>query len=546
MKIMVKLLLSIILLFLLFNACTMKEKADLILHNGIIYTVDSDFNMAEAFAVKDGKIIAVGTNDEILGKFEADSMIDAEQKVVYPGFIDAHCHFYGYGLSFQQVDLRGCKDENEVFTRVQEFSEIHPDGWIEGRGWDQNDWPEKEFPSGAKLSELFPDRPVYLWRIDGHAALVNEKAMQLAGIDEHSIVAGGRIHFSDNQKGGVLVDMAMGVIESEIPDVNIEQNRRALIDAQERCFEVGLTTVDDAGLQNNIIHLIDKMQEAGVLKMRIYAMLEPDTANIEEFVKKGIYTTERLTVRSVKLYADGALGSRGAWLLEPYSDETESKGFLLNDTSYYYEMAELCSKNGFQLNTHAIGDAANQLMLTIYSMYNERHQDKRWRIEHSQVIAERDFDLFGNYGIIPSIQPTHATSDMYWADERLGVRIANAYAYKRLLQQNGWIPLGTDFPVEEISPFLTFYAAVFRVDKEGWPEGGFQIEDALSREEALRGMTIWAAKSNFEENEKGSIEIGKYADFIIVDTDLMTCDAKDVLGAKVLQTFIGGERVYHN
>lgn len=540
------LMMSTFILIVIFNACTMKENADLILHNGMVYTVDSAFSTAEAFAVRDGKIIAVGSNDEILSKYTSDSMVDARQNPVYPGFIDAHCHFYGYGLTLQQVDLRDCKDENEVFERVKKFAETHPDGWIEGRGWDQNDWPKKEFPSGTKLSELFPDRPIYLRRIDGHAALVNAKAIELANINSDTKVIGGLIYFSDKNQGAILIDMAMTLVENVIPKESEDESTRALLDAQKICFSYGLTTIDDAGLHNNIIHLIDQLQKDGALKMRIYAMLEPDSANISEFINKGIYLTERLSVRSVKLYADGALGSRGAYLLEPYSDEPDTRGLLLMDSAYYYEIAKICAKNGFQLNTHAIGDAANQFILTVYSMYNERYKDLRWRIEHAQVLAERDFDLFGNYGIIPSVQPTHATSDMYWAEKRLGQRIENAYAYKRLLQQNGWIPLGTDFPVEEISPFLTFYAAVFRKDKEGWPETGFQIQDALTREEALKGMTIWAAMANFEETQKGSIETGKYADFIIVDTDLMKCDAKDVINAKVLQTFIGGERVYHN
>lgn len=517
----------------------MKQSTDLILHNGKVYTVDSEFSVVEAFAVKDGKIIAVGSNDEILGKYESDSIIDAGGKAVFPGFIDAHCHFYGYGMNLTQADLNGCGSEKEMLKRVQSWATQNPDGWIVGRGWDQNDWPEKKFPNRKTLDSLFPERPVYMTRVDGHAALVNAKALELAGINSEKQLKGGIIKFAD----GILIDNAMELVTAIIPAPTEQQQIEAIQKAQNNCFSVGLTTVDDAGLSLQVVKLIEKLQNKGALKMRVYAMLDPTEENFEAFKKP--YSTNRLNVRSFKIYADGALGSRGAWLLEPYSDDPENRGLLLQDTAYYHFWAKRCKENGFQLNVHAIGDAANQLMLTIFALYNEKSDDLRWRIEHAQVIAKRDMDLFGTYGIIPSVQPTHATSDMYWAEERLGKRISGAYAYQKLLEQNGWLPLGTDFPIENINPLLTFFAAVARQDAKAWPKDGFMPENKLSREQALKGMTIWAARANFEENQKGSIEVGKWADFVILDHDIMQCPLKDVLISKVLRTVVGGETVFY-
>lgn len=534
-------LLLVVMLLCSFS-CKNKQNADLILHNGMVYTVDSAFSVAEAFAVKDGKIIAVGTNEEILDNFRSDSVIDAGGKAVYPGFIDAHCHFYGYGTNLTKVDLSDCTSENEMFSRVEQWADNNPEGWILGRGWDQNEWPQKVFPDKSGLDSLFPDRPVYLTRVDGHAALVNTAAMKMAGISSATKISGGVVELKGGSPSGILIDNAMDLVYSKIPQPTEEQSEDALLKAQQNCFAVGLTTVDDAGLPLRIVKLIEKMQDAGTLKMRIYAMLDPTEENFQAFRKPLIQ--DRLSVRSFKIYADGALGSRGAWLLEPYSDDAKNSGLLLQDTGYYYLWAERCSKNGFQLNVHAIGDAANQLMLTVFARYNERSKDLRWRIEHAQVIAETDFDLFGNYGIIPSVQPTHATSDMSWAGDRLGSRVKNAYAYRRLMQQNGWIPLGTDFPVENINPMFTFFAAVARQNEDCMPEGGFQITDALSRKEALRGMTIWAAMANFEEKQKGSIEVGKVADFVILDRDIMKCQIREARDAKVLRTVLNGETVY--
>jgi predicted amidohydrolase YtcJ len=315
--------------------------------------------------------------------------------------------------------------------------------------------------------------------------------------------------------------------------------------AQANCFEQGLTTVVDCGLNWNEVEKIDSLQKNGELKMRVYAMLSDAPQNYDWIFKRGRIKNPYLNVRSFKVYADGALGSRGAALLQPYSDRPDWKGFLLSQPSHFDSVASLLYEKNFQMCTHAIGDSGNRTMLKIYARYLKGKNDRRWRIEHAQVVNPDDLDLFGQYSIIPSVQPTHATSDMYWARERLGEeREKGAYAFRQLKAQNGWIPLGTDFPVEDISPFKTFYAAVFRMDSAGFPKGGYQPENSLSRIDALRGMTIWAAKGNFEEEEKGSLEKGKYADFIMLDIDLMKADPDQVLNAKVLQTWVGGRVVY--
>ena len=344
---------------------------------------------------------------------------------------------------------------------------------------------------------------------------------------------------------GILIDNAIDLVSSKIPSQTDEQFAKALKDAEKNCFAVGLTTIDDCGLSFQAAEGIKAMQASGSLKMRLYVMLSDEKANFDWLEKTGAIKTDRLNVRSFKVYGDGALGSRGACLLQPYSDKPGHYGFLLSKREHFDSVANWIAQKGFQLCTHAIGDSGNRTILNIYAKYLSSKNDRRWRIEHAQVVNQADFNLFGSYSIIPSVQPTHATSDMYWAGDRLGSeRVKGAYAYKQLLQQNGWLPLGTDFPVEDISPFKTFYAAVIRKDAKGWPAAGYQTENALTREEALRGMTVWAAKSNFEEKEKGSLERGKFADFIILDKDLMKAGESELLQVNVLKTFLGGEKVY--
>ncbi len=530
---------------LLVLSCSVK-KVDLIVHHATIYTVDSSFSVAEAMAISDGKIVAVGTNDEIMKKYSGREAINAEGKIIYPGFIDAHAHFVGYGKSLFEVNLFGCNSWSEVLQRVKQFADEHPnEPWIRGRGWDQNKFPGKQFPTNDSLNILFPDKPVMIGRVDGHAAVANAKALELAGIQPGQTIVGGEIETKNGKLTGVLIDNAESLVDKVIPKATKADYEKWLLAAQKNCFEQGLTTITDCGISYSDVDIIDALHKSDKLQMRLYVMLSDAKENYDAYLAKGPYKTDKLFVKGFKLYGDGALGSRGACLLHPYSDKPEWSGFLLSAPSHFDSVANILSKTDFQMCTHAIGDSGNRTILNIYAKYLNGRNDKRWRIEHAQVVNENDFSMFGANSIIPSVQPTHATSDMYWAKDRVGAeRIKGAYAYKQLLQQNGWIPLGTDFPVEDISPFKTFLAAVVRKDASGFPANGFQIENALTRQDAIRGMTIWAAKAGFMEKEIGSLEIKKKADFIILDKDLMKVDEKEMLNVKVQATYSGGKKVY--
>lgn len=523
----------------------MKKPADLIVKNAKVYTVDKAFSKAEAFVVNDGKFVAVGSNEDILTEYHSDQIIDAENKPVYPGFYDAHCHFYGYGLGLQHADLVGTNSFKEIMEILKEHHQDHPGEWLVGRGWDQNDWENKAFPNKEPLDKMFPNTAVILIRIDGHAVVVNSEAVERLGISVNDEFPKGEAIVEDGEFTGVFLENTADRFKDLIPDPDIKTQTKALLEAQENCFVVGLTSVMDAGLHKEVINLIDSMHQQGKLKMRIDAMLSANEENFKAFMEKGVYKTNRLHVHSVKMYADGALGSRGAKLIEPYNDDPDNTGILVNEPGHIREVAQRVYEHNYQLNIHAIGDLATRLLLEIYGDILEKDNDRRWRIEHAQIVHPDDFDKFGKYNVIPSMQSTHATSDMYWAGDRIGKeRLKGAYALKDLLEENGWLPMGTDFPIENINPMHTFYAAVARKDLEGYPENGFQMENALSREETLRSMTIWAAKGSFEENEKGSIEKGKWADFVIMDRDIMEVDIDKVPGAQVLKTFSAGEMVY--
>jgi predicted amidohydrolase YtcJ len=513
-----------------------------------VYTVDSAFSKTEAVAVKDGKIVATGTTAQLQQEFNAKEVIDLQGKFLYPGFIDAHAHFYRYGLGLQTANLTGSTSWENIQQLLGDFKKgLAPvkGQWIIGRGWDQNDWPVKEFPVNEKLNEMFPDNPVILTRVDGHAAIVNDHALQQAGINAQTKLTGGDVVVANGKPTGLLIDNAIDLVSAKIPPATDEQIKSALLTAQQNCFAAGLTTIVDCGIDYDDVLQIEKANASGDLKMRLYVMLSDAKKNYDAIFKRGKIKTDRLNVRSFKVYGDGALGSRGACLIQPYTDKPGHTGFLLSNPEHFDSVAAVLYKNQFQMCTHAIGDSGNRTILNIYGKYLKEKNDLRWRIEHAQVVNENDFNLFGKYSIVPSVQPTHATSDMYWAEQRLGPkRVKGAYAFNELLKQNGWIPLGTDFPVEDIDPLKTFYAAVFRRDVKGWPDQGYQIENALTREATLRGMTIWAARSNFEEAEKGSIEKGKFADFVLLDTDLLTAAFEQVLKTTVLKTICGGEIVY--
>ncbi len=541
---MKKILLSLVLLWL-GMACNPKQEVDMLVFNGNIYTVDDNFPRACCFAVDNGKIIEVAENADLFEKYTSKVLRDVKGKTVIPGIIDAHCHFYGLGLNQQVVDLVGTKSYEEVLQRVMQFQKENPSNFIQGRGWDQNDWEVKEFPTKEKLDELFPDIPVALRRVDGHALLVNQKALDLAGIDKETEVPGGEIVKKDGAITGVLVDGPMMLIAAVMPKPDRLTQIRALKEAEALCFDYGLTTVNDAGLDRSTIELIDSLQGTGELKIRIYAMVSNTPENLDHFLGKGIIKTDRLNVRSIKVYGDGALGSRGAALKAPYSDMPGHFGAMVTPANQIEALAQRIAASDYQMNTHAIGDSANLVVLKAYEKALAGKPNRRWKVEHAQIIAPADFDYFEkDLGIIPSVQPTHATSDMYWAVLRLGMaRMSGAYAFKTLLDKAGTVALGTDFPVEKVSPFLTFYASVDRQDLDNYPEGGFQRKDALSREETLKGMTLWAAYSNFEEEEKGSIEAGKNADFVVLSHDIMTIAVDSIPYIEAEQVYVGGEAV---
>lgn len=537
-----------ILWILLFPIITFAQKqtADLIVYNAVVYTVDNQFVTAEAFAIKGGKFLATGSSKAILAKYNAKQKIDAKGKSVFPGLYDPHSHFMGLGQMLSQCDLVDTKSYEEIIERLKKFDAEHKDeSWLIGRGWDQNDWDIKVFPTKDLLDKAFPNKPVVLTRIDGHATIINSKAIELAKISPTSKVNGGVVEVIDGQLTGILVDNAMGLVKRVIPQATEKDKRKMLLAAQKECLKLGLTTVSDAGLNQDDIELIDKMNKEGSLKIRNYVMVSLGIRNLDYYIKKGIYKTDRLNVRSFKLYADGALGSRGACLLKPYSDEPSKTGFLLLSAAELERSLTQIYNSGFQANTHCIGDSANRLILNLYGKLLKTKNDRRWRIEHAQVVDNQDVPKFGKYSIIPSIQATHATSDMYWADERLGdVRVKTAYAFQDLLKQNGVIANGSDFPVEFVNPLYGFHSAVARQDAKNFPEGGFQMENALTREQAIRAMTIWSAYANFEEKERGSIEAGKMADFVILEEDLMKIPKEKLRNVKVLNTFVGGEKVF--
>ena len=551
MAMMVRLL-GIFILSLLVLGCQKKQEIDLIVFNAQVISLDDADPEAQAFAVHHGKIIFTGTNAQVFDRFESQNNLDAQAKTIMPGIIDAHAHFYQLGLGLQEVDLRGTTSKEEVIKRISDFVPYQNAEFIVARGWDQNDWVDQSYPTKEDLDAVFPEVPVALQRVDGHALWVNSKALALAGIDRSVSVAGGMIMGDDwGNPTGILVDAPCDRVLELVPEPTLEISTQALKSAEQYCFSMGLTGVHDAGLRRPIIELIDSLQETGAFKMKIDAMVSNIEPDVSYFMDKGPIVKHRLRVGAIKVYADGALGSRGAALRAPYSDDPEHFGAIITPMDELEVLANRAIQAGFQVNTHAIGDSANVAVLRVYQktlapFIATQDENIRWRIEHAQVVPPDYFKVFSK-NIIPSVQPTHATSDMYWVHERLGSdRMKGAYAYNSLLTQAGMLALGTDFPVEFVNPMFTLSSAVYRRDKSGYPESGFYPDEAITREQALKGMTLWAAYANFSEDQRGSIQPGKDADFILLDQNPLTCPVEKLSEIKVLKTFIDGEQVYES
>ena len=521
--------------------CSNKEQVDLLVYDALIYTVDDHFAKAEAFVVKDGRFVAIGNTADIRARYASDKELDMQGSPVYPGFHDAHCHFTGLGKNLQFVNLRGATSFQEVLDRVAAHYTTYPSGWIAGAGWDQNLWEDKRFPTNEELNKLYPNIPVVLKRVDGHAIVANEEAIRRVGIKiNDTAVLTGEAQVQQGAFTGIFLENTADRFMSLVPEPDSEELAGLFSRAETLCFQYGLTSVSDAGLPLSYIELLDSLQQSGRLSLRIDAWMEPSDDNFERF--KAPYRTDKLTVGCLKLYMDGALGSRGAWMLSPYSDSPATSGIQVITDEQFIAYCQKAFDAGLQVATHCIGDAANRRTIAHYARFLKGENDLRWRIEHAQILAPEDFADFSKYSIIPSVQPTHATSDMFWAIDRVGSRLQGGYAYRELKEQLGWLPFGTDFPVEEVNPIYSFFAAVCRKNLDFQPENGFQTENALSREDALRAMTIWAAKASFDENVKGSIEPGKWADFVVLDKDIMTAAERDIPTINVISTFVAGEK----
>ena len=540
--------------FLVYLVLNAPHMADILLYNGKVYTVDADFSMAEAVAVRGGRIIAVGKTSDLLDRFEAQESVDLQGKPLYPGFIDAHAHFLSLGLSLLMLDIVGTSSSEQVASMVRDrVRGWKPGRWVRGRGWDQNDWSVKEFPTREILDAVAPDNPVYLWRIDGHAVWVNRTVLDLAGVTKETRdPEGGRIvRDARGNPTGIFIDNAIDLLIPVIPEYTTDELLEAGKLAAQVCSKYGLTSLQDMGSNLREIAVLKELVAEGDFPVRLYVAVEgSDTASWNYYLQHGReigLAGNKLTVRTLKLYADGALGSRGAALIEPYSDDPGNRGLTRTSEAQLLRGCSDALRNGFQVSIHAIGDRANHIVLNVYEKVLKEgpRKDPRFRVEHAQVLDPADIPRFHELGVLPSMQPTHCTSDMYWAVDRLGKeRTKGAYAWRSLMDTGVIILGGSDFPVESPNPLWGIYAAVTRQDRSGWPDGGWYPAQRLTFEEAIRSFTSWAAYGAFEEKLKGSIEPGKLADLVVLSKDIGAIPPKEILTAEVLMTMLGGTWVY--
>jgi len=529
--------------------------AELVLLHGVVYTENEREPMAEAIAIRDGKIVAVGSTREIQSSFVAANVIDLHGRPVYPGFTDAHAHMEGLGALLVNVNLGDTKSVEEIQTLVaRRVATVPPGSWVRGRSWDQNKWPDKVFPTHQMLDAVAQENPVILTRVDGHAVWLNQKALDLAGISKQTPDPDGGKIVRDDQGNptGVLIDNAIDFVDAVIPQPSEAERTEAIERAVQECLKVGLTEVHDMGADGELIGIYRKLIHAKKFPFRVYVAIGGTGETWKQYLARGpelAGNDQRLTVRALKLYADGALGSRGAALIEPYTDDPTNRGLTRTPAEAITEAAREALNHGFQVCTHAIGDRANHIVLNAYEAALAQNKgmakDARFRIEHAQVVDPQDIPRFAKLGVIPSMQPTHCTSDMYWAEERLGPkRIKGAYAWRSFLNAGSILPGGSDFPVESPNPLWGFYAAITRQDHNGWPSGGWYPDQRMTREEALKAFTLWAAFAAFEEKRRGSVEEGKLADLVVLSNDIMTCEPLRILETKVVYTIVGGEIAY--
>ncbi len=553
------------------------QNVDALYLNGNVYTVDAKNSRVEAFAVKEGKVVATGSTAVLKGRFTAAKVIDLEGKTVVPGFIDSHAHLLSLGFARLTLDLSGVASTAEIAERVRrQVLRSQTGQWIRGRGWDQNLWPTKSFPTHRVLDAVAPEHPVYLERVDGHAIWVNARAMEIAGVTpETKDPRGGRIVRDERgHPTGVFIDDAIQLIARYLPPPSEHELDEALQTAIQECLSYGITTVHDMGVGLSELSHYIRAIDARRFPLRVYAAVDGPGDAWEYYLQRGplIDYGNRLTVRAIKIYMDGALGSRGAALIEPYSDDTTNRGLTLTSEEELQKIVEQALDHTFQVCTHAIGDRANNIVLNVYERATRKKnaRDHRLRVEHAQVLFPGDIPRFRQIGVLPSMQPTHCTSDMYWAEARLGPsRVRGAYAWASLLFTGTIIPGGSDFPVENPNPLWGIYAAVTRQDHHGLPRtaedvrkyfqvskegildptafnGGWYVAERMTREQALRSFTRWGAYAAFQENVVGSLEGGKWADFVVLSHDIMNVTPQELLTTRVERTYIGGEEVYRH
>jgi len=531
-----------------------QQPADLVILNARVYTADVNRPVAEAFAVRGGRIAFVGSSRGALALVgPRTERLDLASRTVIPGMVDAHAHLLGLGQALRTVNLVGTRSYDEVIGRVVERARTaRPGEWIRGRGWDQNDWADTRFPTHQALSRAVPNNPVYLTRVDGHAALVNAKALELAQVTAATPdPTGGRfIRDSAGNPTGVLVDGAQGVVGRVIPAASRAELREQTLAAIAEANRWGLTGIHDAGVDADGIAVYEDLARAGKYDLRNYVMVRSDDSTLDAFMKRGrqigLYDG-RLWIRSIKLVADGALGSRGAALLEPYSDDAGNTGLITTTPERIKSVAVRALRAGFQVNVHAIGDRANRMLLDQFEAAFKEVPvaDHRFRIEHAQILRYQDIPRFAELDVIPSMQGSHQTSDMYWVPNRLGwARSQGAYAWRSLLNTGVVIPNGSDFPVEAVNPLISFHSLFTRQDADNFPPGGWFPEQRTTRQEALWSITLWPAYAAFMENESGTLTAGKYADFVVLDQDIMSVAPEEVLKTSVVLTVLGGRVVY--